>query len=140
MSAASRLLLVALAAFAAAPAAAGAKDPGPLDRHRRQLGPERLLPGPHVDPAGRAVCFTGFFQGLWKTTPALRRTAGVPVAIPPAVLAAEGYNHIGDPTWDRGEGGRVILPLECYSPRLGNTCGTGRSAWPTRGPSPGATT
>ena len=28
-------------------------------------------------------------------------------------------------TWARGEGGRVILPLECYSPRLGNTCGTG---------------
>ena len=51
--------------------------------------------------------------------------AGVPVAIPPAVFAAEGYNHIGDPTWAKGEGGRVILPLECYSPRLGNTCGTG---------------
>ncbi len=41
------------------------------------------------------------------------------------MFAAEGYNHIGDPTWDRGEGGRVILPLECYSPSPGNTCGTG---------------
>ena len=26
----------------------------------------------------------------------------------------EGYNHIGDPTWDAREGGRLLLPLECY--------------------------
>ena len=50
---------------------------------------------------------------------------GRPGAIPPAVEQAEGYNHIGDPTWDPGEGGRVLLPLECFTPGVGNTCGTG---------------
>ena len=49
----------------------------------------------------------------------------MPNAIPPEVLADEGYNHIGDPTWDRREGGRVLLPMECYDFVLGNTCGTG---------------
>jgi hypothetical protein len=45
------------------------------------------------------------------------------MAIPASVKAAEGYNHIGDPTWNRG---RVLLPLECYDPNGGgNTCGTG---------------
>ena len=87
--------------------------------------PNDYFQGLTSNPADTSVYFTGLFQGLWKTTPRLSRVAGVPVAIPPAVVAAEGYNHIGDPTWAKGEGGRVILPLECYSPRLGNTCGTG---------------
>jgi hypothetical protein len=62
---------------------------------------------------------------LWRTTPQLRQTAGVPNAIPPAVTQTEGYNHIGDPTWNPGEGGRVLLPMECFTPGVGNTCGTG---------------
>ena len=40
----------------------------------------------------------------------------------------EGYNHIGDLSWDASEGGRLLLPLECYTPGQpngGNTCGTG---------------
>jgi hypothetical protein len=40
-------------------------------------------------------------------------------------LAAQGFNHIGDPTSDGREGGRVLLPLECYvpgTPNGGNTC------------------
>jgi hypothetical protein len=65
------------------------------------------------------------FEGLWRTTPALRQTAGVPSAIPADVKAAEGYNHMGDPTWNPGDGGRVLLPMECYTPGVGNTCGTG---------------
>jgi hypothetical protein len=50
------------------------------------------------------------------------------VAIPATVKATEGYNHIGDISYDRAEGGRVLLPLECYTPggpNGGNTCGTG---------------
>lgn len=46
--------------------------------------------------------------------------------IPADVTAAQGYNHIGDIAWDRREGGRLILPLECYvpgAPNGGNTCG-----------------
>ena len=40
----------------------------------------------------------------------------------------EGYNHIGDISWDAREGGRLLLPLECYfpgEPNGGNTCQTG---------------
>ena len=47
------------------------------------------------------------------------------MAIPESVNSAEGYNHIGDIAF---EGGRVLLPLECYTfggPNGGNTCGTG---------------
>jgi hypothetical protein len=79
-----------------------------------------------ADRGGR-VFFTGPFEGLWRTTPRLRQTAGRPVAIPASVKSAEGYNHIGDPSWDRAEGGRVLLPLECFV-ALGpdtNPCDTG---------------
>ena len=44
------------------------------------------------------------------------------------MAAAEGYNHVGDISWHRGGGGRVLLPLECFTPGApngGNTCGTG---------------
>ena len=37
----------------------------------------------------------------------------------------EGYNHIGDISFDGAEGGRVLLPLECYvpnGPNGGNPC------------------
>jgi hypothetical protein len=75
------------------------------------------------DPAKRNVFFVGVFEGLWRTTPYLNQTAGVGAAIPADVKANEGYNHIGDPTWNRG---RVVLPLECYYPGAGgNTCGNG---------------
>ena len=113
------LLLVALAVLVAAPSAASAKDPGRWIVTGATSVPNDYFQGLTSNPADTSVYFTGFFQGLWKTSPRLSRVAGVPVAIPPAVVAAEGYNHIGDPTWAKGEGGRVILPLECYSPRLG---------------------
>ena len=44
------------------------------------------------------------------------------------MTAREGYNHIGDITWDEREGGRILLPLECYYPGTqpdANTCHTG---------------
>jgi hypothetical protein len=77
------------------------------------------------DPAESRLYFAGIFEGLWRTTPTLRETSGVASAIPPDVKQREGYNHIGDPTWNPGDGGRVILPLECFVPGVGNTCGTG---------------
>src|SRR5262245_9935735 len=77
------------------------------------------------DPDERNLFFVGVFEGLWRTTPLLRQTAGVSNAIPPAVTQLEGYNHIGDPTWNPREGGRVLLPMECFTPGVGNTCGTG---------------
>ena len=77
-------------------------------------------PGP-----GKPLFFSGPVSGLHRTTRALRQTASVDPAIPPSVLAAEGYNHVGDIGY---QGGRVLLPLECYmpgGPNGGNTCGTG---------------
>ena len=36
--------------------------------------------------------------------------------IPAEVTAREGYNHVGDLTWVAREGGRILLPLECFYP------------------------
>jgi hypothetical protein len=71
------------------------------------------------------VVFAGVFEGLWRTTAELRQTRGVAGAIPLRVKLAEGYNHIGDIGFDRAEGGRLLLPLECFVPGRGNTCDTG---------------
>ena len=119
------LLLVVLAAFAAAPATASAKDPGRWVVTGATSVPIDYFQGLTTNPRDTSVYFVGLFEGFWRTTPRLRQTAGVPNAIPPSVATAEGYNHIGDPTWDRTEGGRVILPFECFVPGQGNTCGTG---------------
>jgi hypothetical protein len=75
--------------------------------------------------------FDGRFVGLYRTTGGLKETARVANAIPAAIGSTEGYNHIGDLTWDAAEGGRLLLPLECYSPGVPggpNTCGTGSIA------------
>jgi hypothetical protein len=79
-------------------------------------------------PGARSVFFSGLSRGLYRTDSSLVEQAALDPAIPPTVFAAEGYNHVGDISWDRGEGGRVLLPLECYTPGApngGNTCGTG---------------
>ena len=62
--------------------------------------PASYWQGLTTDPRERNIFFTGFREGLWRTTPNLLQTAGIANAIPPEVLAAEGYNHIGDPTWN----------------------------------------
>jgi hypothetical protein len=103
--------------------AAQARDPGRWLFTGASSIPTTYWQGLTSDPAERNVFFVGVFEGLWRTNRSLRQTAGVGMAIPGAVKAAEGYNHIGDPTWNRG---RVLLPLECYDPGSGlNTCGTG---------------
>jgi hypothetical protein len=82
------------------------------------------------DSANR-LFFDGRFVGLYRTTSELKESARVANAIPAAVATVEGYNHIGDLTWDAAEGGRLLLPLECYSPGVPggpNTCGTGSIA------------
>ena len=116
---------LAAACLCATAPAAEARDPGRWLLTGASSIPNAYWQGLTSDPAGRRVFFVGVFEGLWRTAATLRQTAGVGGAIPPAVKASEGYNHIGDPTWDRGDGGRVLLPLECYTPGTGNTCGTG---------------
>ncbi|MFN8160090.1 MAG: hypothetical protein U0R52_03480 [Solirubrobacterales bacterium] len=118
-------LAATLAATLALAPIASAGDPGRWLLSGASSVPVNYWQGLASDPAGENVFFTGFREGLWRTTPRLLQTAGVAGAIPPEVFAAEGYNHIGDPSWDPGEGGRVLLPMECYSFSAGNTCGTG---------------
>src|SRR3954454_393981 len=60
--------------------------------------------------------FDGIFVGLYRSDARLTEQARNDAAIPPTVFAAEGYNHMGDLTWDPADGGRVLLPLECYYP------------------------
>jgi hypothetical protein len=77
---------------------------------------------------GKPFFFSGLFEGLHRTSRHFDQTGSVASAIPPTVKATEGYNHIGDISYDAAEGGRVLLPLECYTPggpNGGNTCGTG---------------
>jgi hypothetical protein len=105
--------------------AAEAQDPGRRLLTGASSVTSNYWQGLTSDPQEANVFFVGVFQGLWRTTPDLRQTAGAPSAIPAEVRQSEGYNHIGDPTWNPGEGGRVLLPMECFSPTAGNTCGTG---------------
>jgi hypothetical protein len=79
----------------------------------------------------RNLYFDGLFVGLYRTTAELREKGRVTNVIPAAVASAEGYNHIGDLSWDAAGGGRVLLPLECFRPGAPggpNTCRTGAIA------------
>jgi hypothetical protein len=115
-------VLVALALLAGAPSAF-ARDPGRWVLTGATALPVDYYQGLTSDPAHRRIFFTGVFEGLWRTTPRLLQTAGVAAAIPAGVKATEAYNHIGDPTWNAADGGRVLLPFECTwgTP----TCATG---------------
>ena len=70
-------------------------------------------------PASGAFFFDGPATGLWRTDAALRRTAGRSSGIPSSVTSAEGWNHLGDLSFDAAGGGRLLVPLECYSPSPG---------------------
>ncbi len=118
------LVATAATSLAAAPAVR-AQDPGEWLLTGASSVPASYWQGLTSSPDESTLFFTGFAEGLWQTTPRLSQTAGVATAIPPAVKLAEGYNHIGDPTWNSGDGGRVILPLECFTSGVGNFCGTG---------------
>jgi hypothetical protein len=119
------LLATTLALVLGITPTAVAQDPGRWLLTGASSVPYFYWQGLTSDPAETNLYFVGVFDGLWRTTPLLHQTAGVAGAIPLAVWQAEGYNHIGDPTWSPGEGGRVLLPLECFIPIVGNTCGTG---------------
>ena len=123
-----RILLVALAVAAASPAAvARAADPGLWKGTGYSRIPLEYFQGIASDPA-RRLWFDGVFTGLYRTDDRLHERARAAVEIPAEVTASQGYNHIGDITWDAREGGRVLLPLECFYPGHpggANTCGTG---------------
>ncbi|HKE16556.1 MAG TPA: hypothetical protein VKB80_16905 [Kofleriaceae bacterium] len=71
--------------------------------------------------------FDGVFQGVYRTDRDLHQKAGTPSVLTPDLLG-QGFNHIGDLTWDARERGRLLLPMECFvpgAPNGGNTCGRG---------------
>jgi hypothetical protein len=122
-----RLVLLVLAALLLAAAPARAADPGRWRLTGFSRIPYVYYQGVATDGGGH-LFFDGIFSGLFRADEMLRQQAGVADVIPPQVTAQQGYDHIGDIGWDRREGGRVLLPLECYypaNPGDANTCHTG---------------
>jgi hypothetical protein len=75
-----------------------------------------------------ALFFDGTRAALFRTTFGLDERARSTARIPKAYTKRYGYNHSGDLGWTQDGGGRLLLPLECYTkgaPNGGNTCGTG---------------
>jgi hypothetical protein len=112
-----RLAALAIAAACAVgpPSDAAAADPGRWELTGTTSLPLVYYQGVAVDPL-RNLYFDGVFVGLYRTTPGLTETGRNDDVIPPDVHLRERYNHIGDIAWDRREGGRIMLPLECYYP------------------------
>src|ERR671921_2681624 len=109
------LLTTALLAAVTVATPAHAADPGRWKETGTTTLPIVYYQGVTVDPA-RNFYFDGVFIGLYRTDSGFHETARSDDAIPPDVHLREGYNHIGDISYDRGEGGRILLPLECYVP------------------------
>jgi hypothetical protein len=129
------LSLALLVALAAAAPAAHAATPPPTIQSTGNWVLTNAEPTPIqwfqglTHTAADDFLFVGINQGGYRASSAtLQQLAANNALIPPAVQADPGFNHIGDPTYDRGEGGRLLLPLECYvpgRPNGGNTCGMG---------------
>jgi hypothetical protein len=66
------------------------------------------------DPAV-TVFFSGSDAGVYRTRNLVEQARNTS-PIPPDVAQAEKYNHIGDIAWDAAEQGRLLLPLESYTP------------------------
>jgi hypothetical protein len=124
-----RVLILGAAVAALAPSAALARDPARFVDTGWSRFSTNYNQGISADPAG-SLYFDGAspaFNGLFRTTRGLMQLALSSPVIPAGVAAGEGYNHVGDLSWDAAEGGRVLLPLECYYPGQPdpNTCKTG---------------
>lgn len=106
---------------------AAARDPDRWILTGASSLPNEYWQGLTSSPSEADVYFVGVFQGLWETTSRFVQIAGVSQEIPTDVTQRKGYNHIGDPTWLDGEGGRIVLPMECFNPNANpsNTCGKG---------------
>jgi hypothetical protein len=93
----------------------------------RSLTSVNYWQGITFDPIARTFNFDGPATGLWRTDANLTRLAAKSAGIPSAVKSAEGWNHLGDLSFDATGGGRLLVPLECYYPTASdpNTCKTG---------------
>ena len=123
------VLITAAALLAALPtAASGATDPGIWRLKTATTISFTYWQGISSVPgsADPALLFTGVAEGAYRTNSKLRQLVGNDAEIPAALTASVGYNHIGDGSFDQSEGGRFLLPLECYYPGAGgNTCKSG---------------
>jgi hypothetical protein len=109
-------------------APAGARDPGRWTLTGWSSVPVDYWQGVTSAGPGAPLYFSGVTEGLYRTTRTLRETRATSPVVPASVKAVEGYNHVGDISFDGADGRRVLLPLECYTPggpNGGNTCGTG---------------
>jgi hypothetical protein len=122
-------MLCCAACLAAMAPPALAADPGRWVQSARTTLPLYYYQGVTSDTRANFF-FNGIHFGLYRSNTELPFTSDArnDDVIPPDVSARENYNHIGDISWDAGEGGRVLLPMECYYPVPGrneNTCQTG---------------
>jgi hypothetical protein len=122
----------ALLALACAPSAHAAGDPGRFTETGRSTVPVSYYQGIASDLQGRRLFFDGVFAGLYRTDSSLDERAAHDDVFPARVSESEHYNHVGDIAFDKREGGRVLLPVECYYPGTSgpgedpaNTCRTG---------------
>jgi hypothetical protein len=119
--------VLAVVAIAAGAAPAPAADPGRWIETGHSPVPLEYFQGVTSD-RHRNLWFAGLQVGLYRTDPQLVEQARDESEIPVDVFLREGYNHIGDISWDRHEHERVLLPLECFVPFFGNTCKNGSIA------------
>jgi hypothetical protein len=122
---APRIAAVTLALALTLCGPAVARDPARWTLTGWSSVPTTYWQGVTTSGPGKPLFFSGFSTGLHRTARNLKETGSADPVIPPLVLATEGYNHVGDVGY---QGGRVLLPLECYTPggpNGGNTCGTG---------------
>jgi hypothetical protein len=120
-------------ALGAAAMPAGAADPGRWTLTGRSTVPLEYYQG--ITSGRSSLFFNGIDFGLYRTDMSLHENGRTEDVIPPSVTASEGYNHTGDIAFDNREGGRVLLPMECYYPEAApgqsdpnNTCRTGSIA------------
>lgn len=120
-----RLLALTAALLTFAPAAHAA-DPGRWKLAEADKVPLEYFQGITHGATGN-VLFVGVFEGAYRTDTHLKEQARVSPSLYPADVAAIGFNHAGDPTFDTAEGGRFLVPMECYRPNENpaNTCGIG---------------
>jgi hypothetical protein len=104
-----------MVAALSAPGPAAGADPGRWRLAQADSVPLTYFQG--LTHAARGEWFfDGITVGLYRTDRDLRQTAANPTCWP-GDLAAQGFNHIGDPTWDAREGGRLLLPARVLRPR-----------------------
>ena len=120
-----RLMGVVTVALTAGVPSAGAADL--WTETGRSLTSVNYWQGITFDAATRTFTFDGPAQGLWRTDAQLARLAGRSTGIPSTVTSTEGWNHLGDLSFDAAGGPRLLVPLECYYPAASdpNMCHSG---------------